>query len=48
MSQSGVEKFVELRKRAEERKHSEGSAREANIKVEDEVTEVWNTMPPTF
>jgi hypothetical protein len=48
LSQSGVEKFVELRKQAEERKHSEGSAREANIKVEGEVIKVWNTMPPTF
>jgi hypothetical protein len=48
LSQFGVEKFVELRMRAEERKHLKGSAREANVKVEDEVTEVVNTIPPTF
>jgi hypothetical protein len=33
---------------AEERKHLKVSAREANVKVVNEVTEVWNAMPPTF
>jgi hypothetical protein len=43
-------KFVEPRKRTKETEHKclEGFANETNIKVEDEVTKVWRTLPATF
>jgi hypothetical protein len=42
-------KSVELRKQTKEIEHKclEGHANETNIKVEDKVTKVWNTLPAT-